>query len=163
MSQLCQPKAGNEGQQPAIGNGACVIRGMRLTAKGKGDRLCHRAACQIVGAIPGCHQRQHQQQHKRQARGQLWCQPVRGQLNGPGTQPIGQQCIDFRRHAAQRRMPPVCAATGQFGHVTKRGDVVALPGRTPQKAGQHVGQAKQQQRQARQALDAGLCDDGRCG
>ena len=49
----------------------------------------------------------------------------------------------------------------QAPHVAEGGDVLVLPGITPEQAGQHVGGAKQQQGPAWQALHCLLGDQGR--
>jgi hypothetical protein len=68
VRKLCQTQAGNQGQQGAIGDGAGIVRGLGLAAKGKRHRLGTRTARQVVNAVPGCCQRQHQQRHERQSR-----------------------------------------------------------------------------------------------
>ena len=102
VRKLCQTQAGNQGQQGAIGDGAGVVRGLGLAAKGKRHRLGTRTARQVVNAVPGCCQRQHQQRHERQSRRHFGGhQPIGCDLDGPGAQPIRQQTVGFGGHAAQ--------------------------------------------------------------
>ena len=53
MGELCQAQAGDQGQQAAIGNGACIVGRIGLAAKRKCDRLGARVACQVIHGVPG--------------------------------------------------------------------------------------------------------------
>ncbi|MCY1165151.1 hypothetical protein D9M73_50510 [compost metagenome] len=159
MGQLSQPEAGNQRQHAGIGHGPCIVHGTGFTAEGKGDGLGLRAAGQVINGVPGCQQRKHQQQAERNTHGKSRVQEGQA-LDGNGAQPVRRQCIKPVGLAQQLGCEPVARIGGQLAYDTERGDVFILPGGAPEKTGQHVGQAKQQQGQPRKAADGRLGNDG---
>ena len=99
MRQLGQAQAGNQRQQAAIGHGACVIGGLGFATKGKCHGLCTWAARQVVHGVPGCHQGQGQQHRKGNTCCEFGGHPVRCDLQGCSTQPVGEQTLGFRGQA----------------------------------------------------------------
>ncbi|MNT61736.1 hypothetical protein D3C72_1993990 [compost metagenome] len=52
MRELREAQAGNQGQQPAIGNGAGVVGWIGFAPKGKSHRLGAGAAGEVVDGVP---------------------------------------------------------------------------------------------------------------
>ena len=160
MRQLGQAQAGNQRQQAAIGHGACVIGGLGFATKGKCHGLCTWAARQVVHGVPGCHQGQGQQHRKGNTCCEFGGHPVRCDLQGCSTQPVGEQTLGFRGQAQQQRLAPGRMPSCQRQHVTKGRDVVVFPGGPADEPRHNIGNTQQQQGQPRQGAHGALGNDG---
>ena len=116
-------------------------------------------ACQVVNGIPGASQREGQQTAKRDARGQIGRQEGQ-QADESRAQPVGQRSGFVHQFAQHLWLPPAAVAGGHFQHHAKGGNVGQLPGFPPQKTGQHISHAKQDERQPGQAAHRRLRHDG---
>jgi len=163
MGQLGQAQAGDQREQGAIGNRTGVVPGLGLSAKGKRHRLSLWAARQAVAAVPGARQCQGQQADKGQAHDEVWRDPGRSDLQCPGTQPVGQERINFWGSTAQQGGQPVGMTQCQLPHIGKGADVGTAPGHPANKARQEISQAKQQQGHAGQTPHGSLSNDGWAG
>ena len=163
MGQARQTQARQQGQQTPVGQGTGVVCWLGLTTKCKSHRLRCRTPGQGIHRIPSRCQGQAQHGDKRQAGKKIF--PTRGSpTQKPCTQPVRQQSQLWISLAKQGGFEPGSGFThgriGQLKHVAKGLNVLGFPWRSPQKTGQHIGDAKQQQSQARQSAYGALRNDG---
>ena len=160
VRRFSQSQAGQQSQQPAVGDGSGVIGRPRLPAESKTDRLRRPRTRQVINTEPTPQQGQRQHGHENQPNSLRSCHPGGRNLYGPCPQPIRQQGVEIGGFAQHARLEPGGMTARQFQHVAKAGDVVALPGVAPDKPRQYVNRAKKQQPPARQAAHALLGNNG---
>ena len=161
VSRFGQPQTGQQPQQTAIGNGACIVGRARFATKSEADRLRRPRTRQIVDAEPAPQQGQQQNAHEYQAHRQRCCHPTGRQANGPSPQPIRQQRLKMGWFAQNARPHPRRSSLRQLQHVAEADEIIAFPGFAPYKTLQSINQTQQQQAPARQAAHALLGNDGR--
>ena len=106
MGKLRQAQTRNQREQGCVGHGAGIVDRLGFPTERKGDGLRRAAARKMEGAIPGCQQRECQQHRERHPCRKVGGPICRGDLNRPGTQPVGQQRFEFRPKSEQRGIKP---------------------------------------------------------
>ena len=162
MHGLRQSKARYQGQEGGVRQGSCIIFVVGFTPKCKGHGLGVLAFAKRIHSVPGGAEANEAHANEGHARG-LCCRHKGGEpLNGPSTQPIGQQGIELGCLSLDCWVPPIAFVVREFQHKTQGCEVHRFPRLAKPKPWNDVGNAKDIKRQARQAANRLLADNCWC-